>query len=121
MAKAEKKEKEKPKAKTTECGDKNCPVHGSLSVRGIVLDGVVASDKMDKTVIVQRSYYVKLKKYERYRPKKSRIPAHNPPCINARTGDKVRIMECRKLSKTVNFVITEKLAEAQKSKKPISQ
>ena len=112
MAKAEK--KEKPMAKEAECSDKNCPVHGTLSVRGMVLEGVVASDKMDKTVIVQRSYYVKLKKYERYRPKKSRIPAHNPPCVNARLGDKVRIMECRKLSKTVNFVITEKMAEAQK-------
>ncbi|HEX54578.1 MAG TPA: 30S ribosomal protein S17, partial [Candidatus Altiarchaeales archaeon] len=31
------------------------------------------------------------------------------PCINARTGDRVRIMECRKLSKTVNFVVIEKL------------
>lgn len=100
--------------KQQECTDKNCPIHGSLSTRGMVLEGVVASDKMNKTVIVQRNYYIKLRKYERYRPKKSRIPAHNPPCINAKTGDKVRIMECRKLSSTVNFVVTEKLEEAQK-------
>jgi small subunit ribosomal protein S17 len=105
MAKVEKKEKEKK----TDCQDRNCPVHGALPTRGMVLDGLVASDKMDKTVIVQRSYYVKLKKYDRYRPKKSRIPAHNPPCINAKTGDHVKIMECRRLSKTVSFVITEKL------------
>lgn len=105
MAKVEKKDNEKK----TGCVDRNCPEHGTLPTRGMVLDGVVASDKMDKTVIVQRSYYVKLKKYDRYRPKKSRIPAHNPPCINAKTGDRVKIMECRRLSKTVNFVITEKL------------
>jgi small subunit ribosomal protein S17 len=111
MAKGEKVEK-KVKEKV-ECSDKNCPIHGGLPTRGIVLEGVVASDKMDKTAIVQRSYYVKLKKYDRYRPKKSRIPAHNPPCINAKTGDEVRIMECRKLSKTVNFVITEKLKVAE--------
>ncbi len=118
MAKAAKKEKEKTK-KEAECActDKNCPEHGCLPTRGIVLEGIVASDKMDKTAIVQRSYYVKLKKYERYRPKKSRIPAHNPPCINARAGDKVRIQECRKLSKTVNFVITEKLAAEQEKAK----
>jgi small subunit ribosomal protein S17 len=98
---------------TTDCQDKNCPVHGRLSTRGMVLDGVVASDKMNKTVVVQRNYYVKLKKYERYRPKKSRIPAHNPTCINAKTGDTVRIMECRKLSSTVSFVVIEKLKEAE--------
>ncbi|MBN2250555.1 MAG: 30S ribosomal protein S17 [Candidatus Altiarchaeota archaeon] len=110
----------KAKAKNkdaVECSDRNCPVHGSLSTRGIVLEGVVASDKMDKTAIVQKSYYIKLRKYERYRPKKSRIPAHNPPCISAKTGDKVRIMECRKLSKTVNFVITEKLDSNKKEGK----
>lgn len=104
-AKEDKKSKEK-----AECDDQNCPFHGTLPTRGMVLEGVVASDKMDKTAIVQRSYYVKLKKYERFRPKKSRIPAHNPPCLKVKTGDKVRIMECRRLAKTVNFVIVEKLA-----------
>lgn len=98
-------------AKGVECNDKNCPKHGSLSTRGIVLEGTVESDKMNGTVIVQRSYYVKSRKYERQRAAKSRIPAHNPPCINAKTGDRVRIMECRKLSKTVSFVVTEKLGE----------
>lgn len=91
------------------CSDVNCPTHGRLSTRGMVLDGVVTSDKMDGTVVVQRNYRIKLKKYDRYKSAKSRIPAHNPPCINARAGDTVRIMECRKLSKTVSFVVTEKL------------
>ena len=92
-----------------ECNDVNCPIHGSLSTRGAVLEGVVASDKMNKTVIIQKDYKIRLKKYERYRSSKSRIPAHNPPCINARVGDRVRIRECRKLSRTVSFVVTEKL------------
>ena len=90
------------------CDDIHCPAHGSLSTRGIILEGRVASDKMDKNVIVQRDYYVKSKKYNRYKRAKSRIPAHNPPCINAKAGDNVKIMECRKLSKTVGFVIVEK-------------
>jgi len=106
----EKKPKKKAaKKETKECNDVNCPIHGTLPTRGAVLEGIVASDTMDKTVIVQRDYYIKLKKYERYRSLKSRIPAHNPPCINAKTGDIVRIMECRKLSKTVSFVVIEKL------------
>jgi len=111
MAKVEK----KAKKTTAVCQDRNCPEHGTLPTRGIVLDGVVASDKMDKTVIVQRNYYIKLKKYDRFRPKKSRIPAHNPPCINAKTGDRVKIMECRRLSKTVSYVITEKLPGEKKA------
>ena len=95
------------------CDDIHCPVHGSLSTRGAVLEGNVKSDKMDKTVIVQRDYYVKSKKYTRYKRAKSRIPAHNPPCINARTGDTVKIMECRKLSNTVGFVVVEKKKKEQ--------
>ncbi len=105
---------EKPKKKAAKkeakgCNDMNCPIHGSLSTRGAVLEGAVASDKMDKTVIVQSDYKIRLNKYERYRSSKSRIAAHNPPCIDAKAGDRVRIRECRKLSKTVSFVVTEKL------------
>jgi len=92
-----------------ECKDINCPRHGNLSTRGMVFEGIVTSDKMNRTVIVERDYYKKLKKYERSKRLTSRIPAHNPPCMNAKVGDKVRIMECRKISKTVSFVITEKL------------
>ncbi|MCD6529905.1 30S ribosomal protein S17 [Candidatus Bathyarchaeota archaeon] len=98
----------KPKAS---CDDVNCPFHGKLSVRGKVLEGVVVSDKMDKTVIVRRDYLHYVPKYMRYERRHSRIPAHNPPCINAKTGDKVRIMECRPISKTVAFVVVEKLEE----------
>jgi len=99
----------KTKKEAKEFNDVNCPIHGSLSTRGAVLEGVVASDKMNKTVIVQSDYKIRLKKYERYRSSKSRIPAHNPPCIDAKVGDRVRIRECRKLSKTVSFVVTDKL------------
>ncbi len=104
-----KKSTKKEKGKETVCNDVNCPIHGTLPTRGIVLEGVVTSDKMNSTVIVQRNYLIKSKKYNRYKSSKSRIPAHNPPCINAKIGDDVRIMECRKLSKTVSFVVTEKL------------
>jgi len=38
-----------------ECTDPNCPFHGVLPVRGQVLSGVVVSDKMNSTVVVQRA------------------------------------------------------------------
>lgn len=103
-----KKQDKKATSKKEDCGDVNCPVHGSLSTRGQILEGIVVSDKMRGTVIVQRDYYVKLKKYDRYKRSTSRIAAHNPPCLNAKNGDNVRIMECRKISKTVSFVVIEK-------------
>jgi small subunit ribosomal protein S17 len=89
------------------CNDKNCPWHGRLSLRGKILEGIVVSAKSTKTAIVRRDYLHYLPKYERYERRHSRIPAHNPPCINAKEGDKVRIAECRPLSKTKHFVIVE--------------
>jgi small subunit ribosomal protein S17 len=90
-----------------ECSDPNCPFHGTLPVRGKILEGKVVSDKAEKTVIVRRDYLHYVPKYERYERRHSRIPAHNPPCIDAKKGDKVRIAECRPLSKTKHFVVIE--------------
>ena len=94
-----------------QCNDRNCPFHGALSIRGQVLEGFVVSSKMDKTVIVRRDYFHFVPKFLRYERRSSRIPSHNPPCINVKQGDFVKIAECRPLSKTVSFVVVEKLEE----------
>lgn len=91
-----------------ECNDKNCPEHGELSTRGITLEGTVMSDKMQGTVTVFRAYTVKAPKFERFKRKHSKIKAHNPPCIAAKIGDKVKIAECRPLSKNVHFIVISK-------------
>jgi small subunit ribosomal protein S17 len=93
------------------CKDRNCPFHGELPIRGRVLEGTVVSAKMNKTVIVQRDYLHYVPKYKRYERRRSRIPSHNPPCINAKEGDRVKIAECRPISKTVSFVVIERLEE----------
>jgi small subunit ribosomal protein S17 len=93
------------------CEDRNCPFHGELPVRGHVLEGVVVSAKMDKTVVVKRDYLYYVTKFIRYERRHSRIPSHNPPCIDAKEGDRVVIAECRPISKTVSFVVVEKLEE----------
>ena len=90
------------------CNDPNCPFHGSLKVRGRVLEGRVASAKMDKTVIVRRDFLNYVPKYKRYERRHSHIPAHNPPCIAALGNDHVKIAECRPISKTVSFVVLQK-------------
>jgi small subunit ribosomal protein S17 len=91
------------------CEDDNCPFHGSLRVRGRQFTGVVISSKMHSTATVEWIRTIHIPKYERYEKKRSKIKAHNPKCINALEGDLVRVIECRPLSKTKNFVIIEKI------------
>ncbi len=87
------------------CDDENCPFHGSLSVRGQTIVGDVASTEMDKTVVVEREYDVKVEKYDRFMKRRSRIPAHAPPCMDLTEGDEVTIAETRPLSKTKSHVV----------------
>jgi|TARA_Y100000310_G_scaffold345671_1_gene468062 small subunit ribosomal protein S17 len=93
------------------CKDDNCPFHGKLRCRGRIFTGTIVSVKMQKTAIVEWEYRQFLKKYERYEKRGSRVKVHNPACINASEGDVVKIMECRPLSKTKNFVIVEILGK----------
>jgi small subunit ribosomal protein S17 len=94
-------------APVKDCSDPNCPFHGTLPVRGQVFDCTVVSDKMDNTVVVMREFEKKATKYERFEKRQSKIHAHNPPCIEAKEGDRVRIAECRPLSKTKSYVVVE--------------
>jgi len=91
------------------CEDPKCPFHGSLPVRGQVLDCVVVSDKMAHTVVVMRKFEKKIAKFERIEKRQSKIHAHNPPCLDAKTGNRVKIAECRPLSKTKSYVVVEVL------------
>ena len=91
-----------------QCNDPDCPFHGTLPIRGRIIEGRVINDKMQKTVTVQRDYVQFVRKFTRYERRRSKISAHNPPCINAEIGDTVTIGECRPLSKTVSFVIISK-------------
>jgi len=90
------------------CDDKNCPFHGSLSVRGQVLKGVVESVEMDGSILVRKDYFNYVPKYERYEKRRSHYPAHLPACMEVEEGDNVKIMECRPISKSVSFVVIER-------------
>ena len=94
------------------CDDSYCPFHGSLSVRGKIIVGTVVSGKMSNTVTVERDYLHYVRKYMRYEKRRSKIMAHNPPCVESREGDIVKIIECRPLSKNVSFVVVEKTSGA---------
>ncbi|HKZ45632.1 MAG TPA: 30S ribosomal protein S17 [archaeon] len=92
-----------------ECDDSNCCWHGTLPVRGKILEGLVVSTKAQKTAIVERNYFHYVPKFERYERRHSRIVAYNPECISAKEGDLVKIAECRPLSKTKSFIVVEKV------------
>jgi len=79
-----------------------------ISTRGAVLEGVVVSDKMQRTVTVRTEYIVKVPKYERMKRRHTKIKARNPPEIDAKAGDLVKLAECRPISKTVHFIVIEK-------------
>jgi small subunit ribosomal protein S17 len=98
------------------CTDIKCPWHGTLPVRGRVFVGSVISDKAAKTVVVEWGFNRLIPKYERYERRHTRLVAYNPECISAKTGDSVKIAECRPLSKTKSFVVIEKMENGVKEK-----
>ncbi len=87
-----------------------CPFYGELPVRGQVLVGTVVSNDMDRTVVVEREYEVKVPKYDRYMKRRSRVSAHVPGVLEPiSVGDDVKIAETRPLSKTKHHVVVEVL------------
>ncbi len=94
---------------SAECNDKHCAFHGEITLRGRQFVGIVLRAAAQKTAVVgwERLFY--LPKYQRYEKRRSKLQVHNPPCVNAGEGDKVRIVECRPISKTKNFIIVERL------------
>ena len=97
------------KAPKASCDDKKCPFHGRLKVRGKTFTGTVIKEKFAKSPVIEWTEQVYVPKFERYKKIRTRVHVHNPPCINAKLGDNVKIAECRPLSKTKNFVIIEKI------------
>ena len=77
-----------------------------------IREGVVVSDKMKKTVVVERDSIKYFPKYKKYARNRSRIVAHNPDSINAKVGDMVTVAETRKLSKTKAWMVVEIIEKA---------
>lgn len=71
------------------------------------IDGVVVSDKMDKTVVVNVQRFVKHKKYGKFYKIDKKYKAHDEN-NEFKTGDKVTIEETRPISKDKNFKVLKK-------------
>lgn len=69
-----------------------------------VLEGVIVSDKMDKTVVVSVSRFVKHPKYGKYYKISKKYKAHDEDNSH-KIGDKVSIMPVRPISKDKKFKV----------------
>jgi len=74
--------------------------------------GVVVSDKMDKSIVVELSRKVKHPKYGKFVKKTSKFMAHDEE-NTCNIGDTVKIMETRPLSKDKNWRLVEIIERAK--------
>ena len=72
--------------------------------KGNILKGVVVSDKMDKTVVVSVSRFVKHPLYGKFYQVSKKYKAHDED-NKYKTGDKVEIVETKPISKDKRFKV----------------
>ncbi|MEE9965714.1 MAG: 30S ribosomal protein S17 [Propionicimonas sp.] len=77
-----------------------------------VREGIVVSDKMDKTVVVAVEQRVKHPLYGKVMTKSERLKAHDE-ANSAGVGDRVRVMETRPMSATKRWRLVEILEKAK--------
>jgi len=78
----------------------------------LTLQGIVVSDKMDKTIVIEVLMRKLHPLYKKYVNKTKRVKAHDEK-NDAKVGDTVRIEECRPLSKEKHFRVVEIVERAR--------
>lgn len=84
--------------------EKNTENKGLTAQAGKFLKGVVVSDKMDKTVVVSVSRFIKHPLYGKFYKVSKKYKAHDEE-NKYKTGDKVEIIETRPISKDKKFKV----------------
>lgn len=77
-----------------------------------VREGIVVSDKMDKTVVVLVTDRVKHRLYAKTITRTKRLHAHDE-ANDVHEGDRVRVAETKPLSKTKRWRVVEVLERAK--------
>jgi small subunit ribosomal protein S17 len=75
-------------------------------------EGVVVSDKMDKTVVVVVERHVRHPRYRKYRRVRTRYQAHDQQ-NKCRVGDRVRLIETRPLSAHKRWAVQAILSRSE--------
>lgn len=77
------------------------------------LVGSVVSDKMDKTIVVLVERLKQHSIYKKYLRRSKKFKVHDEKNL-AKNGDKVKIIECRPISKHKSFRLLEVQEKAKK-------
>jgi small subunit ribosomal protein S17 len=77
-----------------------------------ILQGVVVSDKMDKTIVVELTMRKLHPLYKKYVTRSKRVKAHDEQ-NEAHQGDTVRVVECRPLSRDKRWRLAEIVEKAK--------
>jgi small subunit ribosomal protein S17 len=88
----------------------HAPEHGPG--RAKVRQGIVVSDKADKTIVVRVDVTRRHRRYGKIMRTSSKIHAHDER-NDAGTGDTVRVVECRPMSRTKRWRLTDVLEKAK--------
>jgi len=77
-----------------------------------VREGVVVSNKMNKTIVISIVERVRHPRYSKFVARTKKLYAHDE-ANDAKAGDKVRVEETRPLSKTKRWRVVEVLERAK--------
>jgi small subunit ribosomal protein S17 len=88
----------------------HAPEHGPG--RAKVRQGIVVSDKADKTIVVRVDVTRRHRRYGKIMRTSTRIHAHDER-NDAGAGDTVRVVECRPMSRTKRWRLTDVLEKAK--------
>jgi small subunit ribosomal protein S17 len=77
-----------------------------------VREGIVSSNKMDRTVVIEVVERVRHPKYNKFVMRTKKLYAHDE-ANDANVGDRVRVMETRPLSKMKRWRVIEILERAK--------
>ena len=78
-----------------------------------VREGIVVSDKMQKTIVVAIETMILHPIYKKRVKRTTKFKAHDEENVAQVVGDKVRIMETRRLSKDKNWRLVEIIEKAK--------
>ena len=87
-------------------------VQGAKKGNKQMLQGVVKSDKMDKTIVVEITMRKLHPLYKKYVTRSNSIKAHDEK-NEAHEGDTVRVVECRPLSRDKRWRLVEVVEKAK--------
>ena len=99
---------ESDQASDTQDAPEDSTIRSARKVR----DGVVTSSGMDKTIVVTITDRVRHAKYNKFVLRSKKLYTHDET-NDAGVGDKVRVMECRPLSKSKRWRLVEVVERAR--------